>query len=89
MAAPRVSQRNSATTQAEPAFLAQPTTPALEQLGQSFAVSDTSPLNPDIKIPPTIGVASGLELFRGGRLEAAAEPTRRGGGSAGVVRPGR
>src|SRR6202035_3048441 len=38
IAAPRASQRNSSTTTAEPAFIALPTTPALEQLGQSFTV---------------------------------------------------
>jgi gamma-glutamyltranspeptidase / glutathione hydrolase len=89
IAAPRASQRNSATTQAEPAFLAEPSTPGLEKLGQSFAISDTSPLDPSIKIAPTIGVASGLELLGHGRFLAAAEPVRRGGGAAGVVKPGR
>src|SRR5947209_17909710 len=38
IAAPRASQRNSAKTQAEPAFLALPTTPGLEALGQTFSV---------------------------------------------------
>jgi gamma-glutamyltranspeptidase / glutathione hydrolase len=85
IAAPRASQRNSRTTQAEPAFLAEPSTPGLQQLGQAFAVTDTSPLDPSIKIPPTIGVASGLQILGHGRLLAAAEPTRRGGGAAGVV----
>jgi gamma-glutamyltranspeptidase/glutathione hydrolase len=85
IAAPRASQRNSATTQAEPDFIAQPTTPGLQALGQSFAVSDTSPLDPTIKIAPTIGVATGLEALPRGRWVAAAEPVRRGGGSAGVV----
>src|SRR5690348_11993021 len=61
IAAPRASQRNTATTTAEPAFLDQPTTTGLRALGQSFAVNDTSSLDPAIKIPPTIGVASGLE----------------------------
>ena len=89
IAAPRASQRNSSTTQAEPAFIAEPTTAGLEQLGQSFAISDTSPLNPSITIAPTIGVESGLELFPGGRMLAAAEPVRRGGGAAGVVSPSR
>ena len=50
IAAPRASQRNSATTQAEPDFIAQPTTPGLEALGQKFAITDTSPLDPTIKI---------------------------------------
>jgi gamma-glutamyltranspeptidase/glutathione hydrolase len=89
IAAPRASQRNSATTQAEPAFIAEPTTAGLEQLGQSFSITDTSPLNPDIAIAPTIGVATGLELTGHGRMVAAAEPVRRGGGSAGVVTPRR
>jgi gamma-glutamyltranspeptidase / glutathione hydrolase len=86
IAAPRASQRNSSTTQAEPAFIAQPTTAGLEQLGQSFSISDTSPLDPSITIAPTIGVESGLQLLPGGRMLAAAEPVRRGGGSAGVVK---
>src|SRR5947209_13092373 len=39
IAAPRASQRNSPTTQAEPDFIAQPTTPGLQALGQVFAVT--------------------------------------------------
>jgi gamma-glutamyltranspeptidase/glutathione hydrolase len=87
IAAPRASQRNSAVTQAEPDFIAEPTTPGLEALGQSFQVVDTSPLDPSIKISPLIGAASGLEFLSGGQVLAAAEPVRRGGGSAGVVNP--
>jgi gamma-glutamyltranspeptidase/glutathione hydrolase len=89
IAAPRAAQRNSKTTQAEPAFLALPTTPGLESLGQTFSVSTTSSLNPSITIPPTIGTATGLEFLRGHELVAAAEPTRRGGGAAGVLDPPR
>jgi gamma-glutamyltranspeptidase/glutathione hydrolase len=40
--------------------------------------------------PPTdgeIGAATGIELLGDGGLLAAAEPTRRGGGSAQVVSP--
>jgi gamma-glutamyltranspeptidase/glutathione hydrolase len=87
IAAPRASQRNSPTTTAEPDFIALPTTPGLEALGQSFAISNTSPLNPSIQIPPTIGVATGLELLRDGAVLAAGEPSRRGGSDAGVVQP--
>ena len=87
IAAPRASQRNGAATQAEPAFIAEPTTPGLEQLGQSFVIVDTSPLDPTIKISPDIGAATGLEFLGHGRILAAAEPQRRGGGSAGVVNP--
>jgi gamma-glutamyltranspeptidase / glutathione hydrolase len=85
IAAPRASQRNSATTTAEPGFIALPTTAGLQALGQSFAISDTSPLDPTIKIPPTIGVASGLEFLPHGQVLAAGEPTRRGGSSAEVA----
>jgi gamma-glutamyltranspeptidase/glutathione hydrolase len=88
LAAPRASQRNSPTTQAEPAFLTLPATSGLQALGQSFAVSDTSPLDPTIKIPQTIGVATALELLGRGRVLAVGEPVRRGGGAAGVVHPG-
>jgi gamma-glutamyltranspeptidase/glutathione hydrolase len=89
IAAPRASQRNSAMTQAEPDFLALPTTPGLEALGQKFAITDTSPLDPTIQIPPTIGVATGLELLGHGKVLAAGEPSRRGGSAAGVVEPSR
>ena len=87
IAAPRASQRNSATTQAEPAFIAEPTTPGLEALGQSFTVSSTSPLDPTITIPSTIGTATGLEFLTRHRILAAAEPVRRGGGAAAVLVP--
>jgi gamma-glutamyltranspeptidase/glutathione hydrolase len=87
--APRASQRNGTTTQAEPAFLAQPTTAGLKRLGQSFEVVDTSPLNPKIKIAPTIGTATALEVFGGGSVQAVGEASRRGGGAAGVVSPSR
>jgi gamma-glutamyltranspeptidase/glutathione hydrolase len=87
IAAPRASQRNSATSQAEPAFIAASTTPGLEALGQSFAVSDTSPLNPSIIIPSDIGAATGLQFLGHGKVLAAGEPVRRGGSAAGVVFP--
>ncbi len=87
IAAPRASQRNGATTQAEPDFIALPAAPGLQALGQVFAVADTSPLNPSIIIPPTIGAANGLEFLGRGRVLAAAEPVRRGGGDAAVVSP--
>jgi gamma-glutamyltranspeptidase / glutathione hydrolase len=88
IAAPRASQRNSAVTQAEPDFLALPATAGLQALGQRFAVVDTSPLDPSIIIPPTIGAANGLEFGAHDQVTAAAEPVRRGGGDAAVVDPG-
>ncbi|TWG08308.1 gamma-glutamyltransferase [Saccharopolyspora dendranthemae] len=75
IAEPRASQRNSATTDAEPAFLAQPEAAKLEALGHRFEPTDE------------IGAATGVELLPDGRWLAAAEPQRRGGGAAGVVVP--
>jgi len=89
IAAPRASQRNATITQVEPAFLEAPTTPGLSALGHQFAIRDTSSLDPSIKISPDIGVASGLEFLRDGKVIAAGEPVRRGGSSAAVVHPGR
>lgn len=73
IAAPRASQRNTATTDAEPAFLASPEAPGLQALGHVF-----SPM-------PEIGAATGVDFLGHGLLQAAAEPVRRGGGSALVV----
>ncbi|MEO7195452.1 MAG: gamma-glutamyltransferase [Pseudonocardiaceae bacterium] len=87
IAAPRASQRDTAATQAEPAFIAASTTPGLQALGHKFMIIDTSPLDPTIKISPEIGVASGLEFLPDGTVLAAGEPTRRGGSAAGVVFP--
>jgi gamma-glutamyltranspeptidase/glutathione hydrolase len=82
IAAPRASQRNGPTTEAEPAFIASPEGQALVAFGHRFM-----PSNP---APPTngqIGAATGIEFRPGGRLISAAEPTRRGGGNAQVVTP--
>jgi gamma-glutamyltranspeptidase / glutathione hydrolase len=69
IAAPRASPRNSATIQAEPAFIASDG-PALQALGHAFSsVSE-------------IGAATGIEFMPGGVVHAAAEPVRRGGGDA-------
>jgi gamma-glutamyltranspeptidase/glutathione hydrolase len=72
IAAPRASQRNNPTTDAEPAFL-EAYGAALGALGHEFVTVDE------------IGAATGVEFLPGGLLLAAAEPERRGGGSAGVV----
>jgi gamma-glutamyltranspeptidase/glutathione hydrolase len=72
IAAPRATQRNTATVSAEPAFI-DAYGPALEALGHEFTVVDE------------IGAATGIEYLPGGLLLAAAEAERRGGGSAGVV----
>jgi gamma-glutamyltranspeptidase/glutathione hydrolase len=75
LAAPRATQRNTAAVQAEPGFLASPEAAALTALGHVFATN------------PEIGAATAIEFGRGGRMLAAAEPTRRGGGAAAVVSP--
>jgi gamma-glutamyltranspeptidase / glutathione hydrolase len=75
IAAPRASQRNSATADAEPAFL-DAHGAELTARGHAFAPVDE------------IGAATGVEFLPDGRLLAAAETVRRGGGSAGVVQPG-
>jgi gamma-glutamyltranspeptidase/glutathione hydrolase len=74
IADPRVSQRNGATL-AEPAFLATPEATALRARGHVLGST------------PEIGAATGIEFLDGGLLLAAAEPVRRGGGSAMVVSP--
>ncbi|MFC9528963.1 gamma-glutamyltransferase [Streptomyces sp. NPDC056975] len=80
VAAPRISQRNRTTTDAEPAFLDSPERPALEALGHHFVLA------PQAFTPsPEIGAAAALEFGRDGKVTAVAEPKRRGGGSAMVV----
>ncbi|KQR15971.1 gamma-glutamyltransferase [Cellulomonas sp. Leaf334] len=69
VAAPRATQRNTAAVQAEPGF----DRTALQALGHTFADN------------PEIGAATGIEFLDGGAMQAVAEPTRRGGGSAAVV----
>jgi gamma-glutamyltranspeptidase / glutathione hydrolase len=80
IAAPRLSQRNSATTQSEAAFDGTPEKAALEARGQKFAVSAGTAAQ--------IGAATAIEFLGHGTTLAAAEPVRRGGGSAMVVSSG-
>jgi gamma-glutamyltranspeptidase/glutathione hydrolase len=76
IAAPRASQRNTTTTLAEPAFVGSPEGQALAaQYGHQFSTTSE------------IGAATGIELLADGRVLAAAEPVRRGGGSAMVEEP--
>lgn len=68
--APRISNRNLATTDAEPDFLASPEAQALAARGHRFSqVAE-------------IGAATGIDFLPGGLLQAVAESRRRGGGSA-------
>jgi gamma-glutamyltranspeptidase/glutathione hydrolase len=75
IAAPRASQRNQATTELEPALYDSPLRAELEALGHAFRRN------------PEIGAATGVQRLPDGRWLAAAEKTRRGGGSAMVVHP--
>ena len=70
IADPRASQRNALNTGAEPAFLTTPEVTALVARGHRFANAGE------------IGAATGIEFLTGGGVLAAAEPVRRGGGSA-------
>lgn len=69
VAAPRATQRNTFAVQAEPGFPRD----GLAALGHFFADN------------PEIGAATGVEILPDGSFMAVAEPSRRGGGSAGVV----
>jgi gamma-glutamyltranspeptidase/glutathione hydrolase len=76
IAAPRASQRNTAQTSAEPAFLSTREARLLQSKhGQTFVST------------PEIGAATGIAFLPGGTVQAAAEPVRRGGGSALVEIP--
>lgn len=74
IAAPRASQRNTATTSAEPDFL-KTHEAALSGRGHSFTST------------PEIGAATGIAFLPDETVQAAAEPVRRGGGSAIVENP--
>jgi gamma-glutamyltranspeptidase/glutathione hydrolase len=72
IAAPRASQRNAPMADAEPAFI-------------NAYGADLGALGHEFTPIAEIGAATGIEYLPGGLLLAAAEPSRRGGGSAGVV----
>ncbi len=74
LAAPRASQRNTSTTSVEAGFLQLPEATALRNRGHVFGA------------PAEIGAATAIEFLARARVLAAAEPVRRGGGSALVVR---
>jgi gamma-glutamyltranspeptidase/glutathione hydrolase len=76
IADPRASQRNAANTGAEPAFMSSTLKADLEtHRGHHFVNAGE------------IGAATGIEFLAGGGVLAAAEPVRRGGGSALVENP--
>ncbi|MET4591589.1 gamma-glutamyltransferase family protein [Arthrobacter sp. 754] len=75
IAAPRASQRNTLNVAAEPGFQTGTDFEVLKLYGHTFSTS------------AEIGAATAIEFLDDGRMVAAAEPTRRGGGSAMVVKP--
>jgi gamma-glutamyltranspeptidase/glutathione hydrolase len=78
IAAPRLSSRNGSTEGAEPPILNGPTGAALTALGHDLAPAGT---------PNEIGAVTAIRSLGDDQFEAAAETTRRGGGSAMVVQP--
>jgi gamma-glutamyltranspeptidase/glutathione hydrolase len=83
IAAPRATQRNTAAVLAEPAFVDRYGA-ALRALGH-----DVQTYEDIFTGTHEIGAATGIEFGPGRRLTVAAEPDRRGGGSATVVHPRR
>jgi gamma-glutamyltranspeptidase / glutathione hydrolase len=83
IAAPRVGNFNTPTSSAEQAFVDLPVAQTLQSVyGQHFSVvSGVTPLDSEI------GAATGIRMLPHHRFLAAAEPVRRGGGSALVVAP--
>jgi gamma-glutamyltranspeptidase/glutathione hydrolase len=79
--APRATQRNTAQTAAEQAFIDKYGA-ALKAKGQDLILFPGPPAG-------VIGSATGLEFLGGGKVEAVAEKTRRHGGSALVAVPAR
>jgi gamma-glutamyltranspeptidase / glutathione hydrolase len=74
IATPRASQRNGATSIAEPAFMKTEAPALTARHGHAFGTPQNE-----------IGAVTGIEFLGRDRFLAAAERTRRGGGSAAVV----
>ncbi len=84
LAAPRVSQTNSATSSAEPLFY---NSTLAKQLTSQFGEKFTETGGPILPLDYYPGDATALQNLGGGRYEAVAEPIRLGGGSALAVNP--
>ncbi|MEW1811365.1 gamma-glutamyltransferase [Pseudarthrobacter phenanthrenivorans] len=82
IAAPRASQRNTASVTAEPAFIDKYGAALTSRFGHTLTPSGDS-----FTSASEIGAATAIEFLQDGRTLAAAEPVRRGGGSAMVVKP--
>ncbi|MGM7778529.1 gamma-glutamyltransferase [Arthrobacter sp. KNU-44] len=83
IAAPRASQRNTAKVTAEPEFITAYGN-QLTPYGHQFTPSGDA-----FTSAAEIGAATAIEFRPGGLMIAAAEPVRRGGGSAMVLKPSR
>jgi gamma-glutamyltranspeptidase/glutathione hydrolase len=84
LAAPRVSQTDSPTSLAEPAFFHSPVAKRLRrQFGETFSLAS----GPVVPLDHYPGDATAVSLLGGGRAQAIAEPVRLFGGSALVVHP--
>jgi gamma-glutamyltranspeptidase/glutathione hydrolase len=81
IAAPRASQRNTSSVTAEQSFIDEYGA-VLEPYGYSF-----TPAGDPGTTAAEIGAATAVEFGRHHLLTAVSEPTRRGGGTALVVRP--
>jgi gamma-glutamyltranspeptidase/glutathione hydrolase len=85
LAAPRASQRNTANVTAEQAFIDAPYgTDLATRYGHNFAAAGAPGTS-----AAEIGAATAIEFRPDGSTVAVAEPVRRGGGSAMVVKPSR
>lgn len=82
IAAPRAAQRNAAKVTAEPAFIDKYGAALTSRFGHEFTPSGDS-----FSSASEIGAATAIEFLDDGSTLAAAEPVRRGGGSAMVVKP--
>ena len=74
VAAPRASQRNTATTAAEQAF-------------RTAYEAQLTPFGHEFTTPAEIGAVAAIEVGADGLMTAVAEPVRRGGGTGLVVEP--
>jgi gamma-glutamyltranspeptidase / glutathione hydrolase len=79
LAAPRVSQTNSATSEAEPDFY---NSALAQQLTSRYAEKFSLATGPILPLDNYPGDATALQMLGGGQAEAVAEPVRLGGGSA-------
>ena len=92
VAAPRASARNTAPPAGSPAGSAGVTAAEpefIEQYGEELEALGyvLTPSGDQLTLSAQIGAVAALEFRKGGRVLAVAEPVRRGGGDAEVVKP--